>query len=328
MKKIVVLGSNSFSGSHFVDILLNEGNYSVLGISRSKERDTLFLPYKEKNPQRFKFYQMNLNKDLEGILNLIKNERVEYVVNYSAQGMVGESWKNPEQWFNTNCLSVVKLCNSLKELPFLKRYLHISTNEVYGTCNNLDETAALNPSTPYASSKAAADMFIKNLIDQFDFRANIIRSTNVYGPGQQLFRIIPRAIIYNKMNKKISLHGGGNSKKSYLHIWDNCLGTLKVLENGALGEIYHLSPETGISIREVVKKICDKSGKEFEASISETEERPGQDSEYSLNSTKIREQLGWEPKIGFDEGLESVIKWVNENWTLIQHQPLEYSHEE
>ncbi|MFH1711532.1 MAG: GDP-mannose 4,6-dehydratase [Nanoarchaeota archaeon] len=326
MEKVVVIGSNSFSGSNFVNTVLENTEYDVIGISRSPEPNPIFLPYKKKDPSRFKFHCLDLNQDLDKIIELIKNEKAEYVVNYAAQGMVGESWNAPEQWFQTNCLAVVNLTDQLRKLDFLKKYIHISTNEVYGSCNNTYESSALNPSTPYASSKAAADMFILNLIKQFNFPADIVRSTNVYGAGQQLFRIIPRSIIYLKTNKKIPLHGGGTAKKSYLHIKDNCLATLKIMQSDSSGEIYHLSPDSGISIADIVRKICGMLGKSFDESVEITGERTGQDSEYTLNSSKTRNKFVWKPEKSFDEGISECINWVNENWNVINTLPQEYIH--
>ncbi len=326
MEKIAVIGSNSFSGSYFIDTVLENTDYNIIAISRSPERNQIFLPYKKRDNKKVRFYQMDLNQDINKIIDLFKKEDIKFVVNYSAQGMVGQSWINPEQWFQTNCLSIVNLTNKLKTLHHLKKYIHISTNEVYGSCNNVSENAPLNPTTPYATSKAVADMFIKNLINQFNFPANLVRSTNVYGPCQQLFRIIPRSIIYAKINKKISLHGGGKAVKSYLHIKDNCEATLKIMQSGVLGEIYNLSPDSGISIREIVKKICNKVGKDFNESVEIVDERIGQDSEYTLNSNKIRNELNWKPKIEFDKGLDECIDWVNKNWEFIKTQPWEYIH--
>jgi len=326
MEKVAVIGSNSFSGSHFVDILLEQTDYDVIGISRSPEENSIFLPYKKRENNHFRFFQLDLNCDLDRIIELFKKENINYVVNYAAQGMVGQSWINPEDWFQTNCLATVNFLNRLKELPTLKKYVHISTNEVYGSCDNTKEDAPLNPSSPYATSKAAADMFIRNLIKQFNFPANIIRSTNVYGPGQQLFRIIPRTILYLKIGKKINLQGGGKAIKSYLHIKDNCEATLKIMKFGIPGEIYHLSPDSGISIENIVKKICDKLKKDFDEVVTIVEERTGQDAEYTLNSNKARIGLNWEPKINIDEGLEQCIDWVNENFEIIKTYPEEYIH--
>ena len=238
--KIAVIGSNSFSGSHFINTLLNKTDYKVIGISRSQEGNAIFLTYKKNIKERFKFFQMDINKDLDKLISLIKEEQIDSIVNFAAQGMVGQSWENPEHWFTTNTLGIVKLTNALKKLQ-IKKYIQISSPESYGSCNNADETTPYNPSTPYASSKAAGDMFIKNLIDQYNFPAIFIRSTNVYGPHQQLFRIIPRSIIYLKSNKKIHLHGGGKAVKSYLYIEDVCKGILKVLEKGKIQQSRILS---------------------------------------------------------------------------------------
>jgi len=326
MVKVAVIGSNSFSGSHFINNLLRETDYEVVGISRSQERNPEFLPYKERERGRFTFYQMDLNHDLNEIIDLIRREKIGTIVNYAAQCMVGESWKNPEQWFKTNCLGTVNLTTELKKLPSLRRYVHISTNEVYGSCTNATEDTPLNPSTPYASSKAAADMFVQNLIDQLDFPANLVRSTNVYGPGQELFRIIPHSIIYMRLNKKIQLHGGGKAAKSYLYIGDNSNGTLKVMQSKSLGKVYHLSPDSGITIENVVRRICSYLRRDFDESIEIVGDRQGQDSEYTLDSTRARTELDWKPRVEFDKGLEKCIQWVEDNWEFIKTQPLEYIH--
>jgi len=158
-QKVVVIGSNSFSGSDFVDLLLEEGKYSVVGMSRSAEKSALFLPYKRHKDPDYKFYQMDMNKDMRKILDLINDVKADYVVNFAAQSEVAPSWKNPGHWFETNAVGITKLANGLKDMKFLKKYVHISSPEVYGTCEgNVTEDAPLNPSTPYAASKAAGDL--------------------------------------------------------------------------------------------------------------------------------------------------------------------------
>ena len=159
MIKVAVIGSNSFSGSHFVNYVLENTNYDVIGISRSLEYNPIFLPYKKRSDvgRRFKFFQMNLNHDVDKIIELFKQQNVEYVVNFAAQGMVGQSWDNPAHWFCTNTLGIVNLTNELKKhLPGLKKYVQISTPEIYGASKNItEENAVANPSTPYAVSKLA-----------------------------------------------------------------------------------------------------------------------------------------------------------------------------
>tara|TARA_Y100000034_G_scaffold45936_1_gene56487 strand:+ start:17683 stop:18663 length:981 start_codon:yes stop_codon:yes gene_type:complete len=326
MEKVAVIGSNSFSGAHFVNYLLENSNYKVIGISRSQEYNQIFLPYKGK--EGFKFFQGNINNGINDIVDILKKENVKKVVNFAAQGMVGQSWDNPKHWFRTNCLGIVNLTNKLRKIKSFEKYVQISTPEIYGSCNKIDENTSYNPSTPYASSKAAGDMFIKNLIKQFNFPASFVRSTNVYGPCQQLFRIIPRTIIYTKLGKKIQLDGGGKAIKSYLHIKDDCEGIFKILEDINNGETYHLSPKSGESINNIVRKICNKLEKNFDNFVEIVGERDGQDSEYVLDSSKARKRFGWEPKIDISQGLEQCIQWINKNWNVIKTLPLEYIHKE
>lgn len=325
MKKVIVLGSNSFSGSHFVNYLLEKTNYEVIGISRSPEPHEIFLPYKNKS--RFKFYQLDLNRDLNKILEIIKTEFVEYVVNYAAQGMVGQSWENPTHWIRTNTLSLIALADELRKLPQIKKFVQVSTPEVYGSCIG-EENMPYNPTTPYAISKSAADMFLQAITKQFNFPAVFTRSANVYGSGQQLYRIIPICIIKIKKGEKIQLEGGGFSTRAFIHIRDNCEGTLRVMEDGKPGEAYHLSSGINYRIKEVVKIICNKMGVSFEEAVQIAGGRIGQDKEYTLNSDKARRELGWAPKRLLGEGIDECIDWVNKNWDVIKELPCKYIHKE
>lgn len=325
--KFLVIGSNSFSGSDLIDLLLDDQDNQVVGISRSPEKSALFLPYKSRQGANFKFYQMDLNKDMSRVLELVDCFQPDYIVNFAAQSEVGPSWKNPSHWFQTNAVATTELAHALKDRKFLKRYVHISSPEVYGTCQgNVTESAPLNPSTPYAASKAAGDLSLFTLVKNYSLPLGMIRSTNVYGAHQQLFKIIPRAIIYIKMGKTIELHGGGHAVKSYIHIRDVSRGELLAAKKGRIGEIYHLSPDTGIAVRDVVKIICHKMGVDFETATRTVEERLGQDAAYVIDSSKARKELGWRPEISLEKGVSGVIKWIDDNWAQIQREPLEYVH--
>ena len=326
-RKIVVIGSNSFSGSDFIDLLLDDEQNEVIGISRSPEKSALFLPYKRHQGANFKFYQMDLNKDTPQIIELLDSFEPEHVVNFAAQSEVAPSWEYPEQWFQTNVVALAKLTNVLRDRDYLKRYVHISSPEVYGACEGrVTESAPLNPSTPYAASKAAADLFLFTLVKNFQFPLTMIRSTNVYGAHQQLFKIIPRSVIYLKMGKTIQLHGGGVAVKSYIHIRDISRGELAAMEKGRPGTIYNLSPDRGYAVRDVVRTICDLMGRDFETSTVAVGERLGQDAAYIIDSTRAREEFGWSPRVSLEEGLAGVIAWVEGNWEQIQKEPLEYVH--
>ncbi|TSC80437.1 MAG: dTDP-glucose 4,6-dehydratase [Candidatus Peregrinibacteria bacterium Gr01-1014_25] len=326
--KVCVLGANAFSGQDFVDLLLDDPSYEVIGVSRSPERSSLFLKYKTRaDLSRYRYRQLDANRDMPAILGLLDAERPEAIVNFAAQSEVAPSWEHPEQWYETNCVALAKLVNHLRKQDYLRRYLHVSTNEVYGTCaGTVKEDAPLNPSTPYAASKAAADVLLETYRRQFGFPLLTVRSTNVYGARQQLFKIIPRSVIFAKLGKKIELHGGGVAVKSYIHIRDISMGEKAILESGRLGEIYHLSPDAGVEVREVVRMICDRLGRSFEEAVTIVGERPGQDKAYVIDSNKARTELGWRPVVTLERGLGEVVDWVNTYWDEIQKQPLAYEH--
>lgn len=329
-RKIVVIGANSFSGQDFVDLLLDDPANQVIGVSRSPERSALFLKYKSREDlSRFRYFQADLNKQMPALLNLLDEERPEYIVNFAAQSEVAPSWEHPEHWYETNCVALAKLINHLRRHDYLQRYLHISSPEAYGNCvGKIDENAPLNPSTPYAASKAAADMLLLTYFKQFGLPLLTIRATNVYGAGQQLFKIIPRSVIYLKLNRKIELHGGGQAVKSYIQIRDVSRGELAVLEGGQVGHVYHLSPDQGVSVRNVVSMICERMGKSFDESTAIVGERPGQDAAYVIDSTRARTELNWSPQIKIEDGLSEVVSWIEQNWSEIKEQSLEYQHKE
>ena len=328
MRKIVVLGANSFSGQDLVDLLLDDPSLSVVGISRSAERSDLFLRYKlREDLSRFQYCRMDLNRDMGAILELLDRERPDTIVNFAAQSEVAPSWEYPEQWFATNCVALARLVNHLRGRDYLERYLHVSSPEAYGTCvGTVREHAPMNPSTPYAASKAAADLLLNTYHKQFGLPLLTVRATNVYGARQQLFKIIPRSAIRLKLGKKIMLHGGGVAIKSYIHIRDVSQGEVAILREGKLGEIYHLSPDSGHAVRDVVRQICNRMGQPFEQVTSVAEERPGQDAAYVIDSTKARQELGWSPQVGLEAGLDEVVAWVDRYWDDIRNQPLEYEH--
>jgi dTDP-glucose 4,6-dehydratase len=327
-KKVVVLGANSFSGQDFVDLLLDDPRYDVIGISRSAERSRTFLRYKQRRSlNNYHYEQLDLNGDNERICRLLDAARPEYIVNFAAQSEVAPSWEHPEQWFETNTVALAKLVNHLRRQTYLKRYLHVSSPEAYGNCvGRVTEESPLVPSTPYAASKAAADMLLATYHKQFDFPLVTVRATNVYGARQQLFKIIPRSVIYLRLGKKIELHGGGKAVKSYIHIRDVSRGELAILEKGKPGRIYNLSPDQGVAVRDVVRMLCDRMNRSFEQCVEIVAERPGQDAAYVIDSTRARQEFGWSPRITLEQGLTEVIDWVDGNWNEIQRLPLTYQH--
>ena len=327
-KKVIVIGSNSFSGIDFIDLLLETGKYDVIGISRSEEKPSFFLTFKKRSSDHYRFFQMDLNRDLDQFKKLVEEEKPDYVVNFAALVEVGPSWDKPEDWFTTNAVAVTRLAKLLTEFPFIKKYVHTSTPEVYGSCEDkITEEATLNPSTPYAASKAAGDLSLFTFYKNYNLPLCMVRSTNVYGRGQSLFKIVPRVALYIKMGKKIPLHGGGKAVKSYIHIRDISKGELEIMEHGVPGQIYHLSPEgEGIAICDLIRIMCDKMNVAFEDAVDIVGERLGQDKAYVIDSSKARQAFNWKPEISLEQGIADTIEWVNENYEAMSQHPLDYQH--
>jgi dTDP-glucose 4,6-dehydratase len=325
--KVAVIGSNSFSGASFSDFALKQGA-QVFGMSRSPEPHIAFLPYRWAGPPKaFRFFPYDLNKHLDEIMVLLDAERPPYVVNFAAQSMVGESWKYPEHWFETNVVSTVKLHDHLRRRDYLKKYVHITTPEVYGSTDGfIREDAPFNPSTPYAVSRAAADMSLRTFFEAYRFPVVFTRAANVYGPGQPLYRIIPRTLLFFKIGRKLSLHGGGHSRRSFIHMRDVSDATWRVMTDGVAGETYHISTKDIISVRCLVEQICAKLGLDFASHVEIAGERLGKDAAYMLDSSKIRKDLGWSDRISLSDGLDDCIGWVDRYLEDLKLQSFDYIH--
>jgi len=328
MTKYVVLGSNAFSGQDFIDLLLDDPDANVIGVSRSPEKSEVFLRFKQRdNLSRYSFKQFDLNNDIDRLLAFLDSERPEVIVNFAAQSEVAPSWDYPEHWFATNCVALSKLVNHLRKQSYLERYLHISSPEVYGNCEGrITEDAPVNPSTPYAASKAGADHILQAYGRTYGFPVITVRATNVYGARQQLFKIIIRTVLNIRQGRVIPLHGGGAAVKSYIHIRDVSRGERAILEDGRCGEIYHLSPIAGVAVRDVVKQIAERMGEDFERVTERVDERPGQDAAYVIDSSKARNAFNWSPTITLSDGLQEVIDWVEANWRELSTFAVDYEH--
>ena len=325
--RFLVLGSNSFSGATFVDYLLQQGT-DVIGVSRSPEPHRAFLPYRWTNPLgQFRFRQLDLNHDLDAILTLIRNTRRDVIANFAAQSMVAESWRDPDHWFMTNVVSTIRLHEQLRHFDFLKKYVHVTTPEVYGGVEGfVREDQPFNPSTPYAVSRAAADMSLRTYFAAYGFPVVFTRAANVFGPGQQLYRIVPRTIMCVKLGEKLQLHGGGTSERSFIHARDVADATYRVALYGSPGEAFHISAGRVVTIRTLVEMICARLGVRFEDSVEIVGERLGNDAAYRLDSSKIRQEVGWTERTSLEQGIDETIRWVETFFDDLRAQPMHYIH--
>ena len=328
MKKVLIIGSNSFAGSDFIDLLLDK-KLKVFGISRKHEINREHLKYKNnKNLKNFKFYKINLNikNDLNKLIKIIKKEKIDYIVNFAAQGMVAESWINPEDWYLTNVVSNSILIKKLLKLK-IKKYVNFSTPEVYGNTSSLKkETNIFSPTTPYAISRSAQDLNLLAYCKTYNFPVVFTRAANIYGPYQQSFRIIPKVIISILTNKKIPIHGKGNTLRSFIYMPDVSRAIYKILKDkNNIGETFHISSKKFVNIIGLVKLI--KKIMKVKNTISyHVKERDGKDLKYTLDSNKIRNFYSWSEETSLENGIINTIDWVKKNINYFKKAPLKYIH--
>jgi dTDP-glucose 4,6-dehydratase len=326
-KKFLILGSNSFSGATFADHLAAAG-FDVLATSRSEEPHEALLPYKwQTRAGKVRFKRIDINSDLETLAAFIKSEQPTHIVNFAAQSMVGESWLHPDHWMMTNVVSTVRLHELLRKYDGLERYVHVTTPEVYGSTEGwVREGAPFNPSTPYAVSRAAGDMSLRTYFANYGFPVVFTRAANVYGPGQQLYRIVPRTILSAMGGTKLRLDGGGKSVRVFIHMSDVADATQRIAESGSPGETYHISGYELVSIRTLVEMILTRLGKRFEDCVEIGPERPGKDTTYTLDSVKLRTELGWRDRISLGQGIDDVIAWARRFSDELGKLPQKYEH--
>jgi len=325
--KYLVIGSNSFSGASFADFALGQGA-EVIGVSRSPEPHRAFLPYRWSGRDAgFRFRQVDLNHDLDALMQLMDAERPQVVVNFAAQSMVAESWANPDHWMMTNVVSTVRLHERLRHCDYMDRYVHVTTPEVYGSTGGfIDEQTPFNPSTPYAVSRAAGDMSLRTFFKAYGFPVLFTRAANVFGPGQQLYRIVPRTVLFVRMGRNLQLHGGGHSERSFIQATDVADATVRIAAGGRPGETYHISTPRIVTIRQLVEMICSMMGKRFEDHVEVVGERLGKDAAYQLDSGKLRSELGWTDRITLEQGIEETIAWVDRFLDDLKAEEMNYVH--
>ena len=326
--KVFVIGSNSFSGSNAVKKFISEG-FEVFGVSRSNEPSEIFLPYKWDNNHvsHFKFSKIDLNTNIEKLKSLLDDFKPNIIVNFAAQGMVAESWLNPLDWFQTNVMAQIALVEFLRTRDYLERFIQFTTPEVYGSTSGwISENASFSPSTPYATSRATFDFHLKNLHDTFGFPVIFTRAANVYGAGQQIYRIIPRAMLSCILNERFPLQGRGTSERAFIHINDVSDAICKIISNGISGETYHISTDETLTIMQLVEVIGQYYGKEVQEFADIVDDRLGKDHQYKLSAKKLNEQLNWSAHIGLSNGLKDVDNWLQKNINTIKGVERVYRH--
>ena len=317
MKNVLVTGGMGFIGSNFIRYVLNlNQEFDIINIDKltyAGNPENLKV-IAEKYPNNYKFYKIDIC-DFELVDEIIKKNNVNYIINFAAESHVDRSINNPSLFCDTNISGTINLLNSAIKNK-VKKYLQISTDEVYGSLNfndaPFDENHQLAPNSPYSASKASADLLVRAYYKSFNLPVNITRCSNNYGPYQFPEKLIPLMINNALNNKKLPVYGKGINVRDWIHVKDHCKAILMVLLEGEIGEIYNIGGDSEVSNIDLIKdllKILDKP----ESLITFVTDRPGHDLRYAINHDKITKDLSWKPKIKLDEGLKKTVKWYLDN---------------
>ena len=320
-----VLGGGGSFGVHLaLDLCARSDVDRVIGIGRNPLRPepfTLGVARREK----FTYRAFHVGNETDLLLEFLDEVRPAVIVNFAAQGEGAVSWRHSWRFFDTNATALVRFVEELSIRPWLKRFVQVGTSELYGSTDEpAAEDAPLRPTSPYAVSKMAFDLYLTALHAHTGFPVNIVRPSNAYGPGQLLHRVVPKAIVFGLTGRRLPLQGGGLAEKSYIHSADLARALYAVGSFAALGRTYNVGPERPISIRVLVERCAAALGVSFEQLCEMAPARKSEDSRYWLDSSAIHRDLGWEPTIALDAGLLGMVEWGRRYLSQLRDWPTGY----
>lgn len=320
MKVCLVTGGMGFIGSNFIRFVL-ESNIDLKIINVDKltyaGNPENLKSIEEKYPNQYKFYRIDI-RDFDAIDNIIQKDDIDYIINFAAESHVDRSIYNPSLFCDTNISGTISLLNSAKKNN-IKKYLQISTDEVYGSLSlndaPFDENHQLSPNSPYAASKASADLLVRAYYKSFNLPINITRCSNNYGPYQFPEKLIPLLINNALNNKELPIYGKGINVRDWIYVIDHCKAIVKVLLEGRIGEIYNIGGDSEISNVDLAKILLELMNKQ-KSLITFVKDRPGHDLRYAMNHNKITKELNWKPEVDFEKGLNLTVDWYvsNKKW--------------
>ena len=304
--KLLITGGLGFIGSNFILKLLKQSNeYEIINIDAELHGADKNNLLEIQDHEKYEFVKGNITNRrlMEELIT-----KCDAVVNFAAESFVDRSINDADPFLVSNIRGAFTILDIITKQK--KRMLQISTDEVFGSLSSdtANEQSILNPSNPYAATKAAAELLIKSYINTYDADVVITRCTNNYGPRQFYEKLIPKIIILANQDKKIPIYGKGINIRDWIHVDDHCNAVLLALLKGKSGESYNISANNEIDNLKIVQKILSLMNKS-EDLINFVEDRPGHDYRYSMDSKKISDELGWNIKTNFDDGLKNTINW-------------------
>ena len=314
MSKLLVTGGAGFIGSAFVRMSLDtDRSARIVNLDKLTYAGNLENLDPVAADARYRFIHGDIC-DTALLETILAEERPDAIVHFAAESHVDRSILSPEPVFETNLRGTFTLLEAARRHR-IARYLQVSTDEVYGSLEvplEADENFPLNPASPYSASKAGADLLARSYFLTYKLPVVITRASNNYGPYHFPEKLIPLMISNALEDRQLPVYGDGMQVRDWLFVEDHCRGIRAVLEQGREGEIYNIGGSRSLPNLEVVRRILEATGKP-ESLIRYVTDRPGHDRRYALSSAKLMRETGWEPQVGFEEGLARTVDWYRRN---------------
>lgn len=315
MKNLLVTGGAGFIGGNFVQYMADKyPNYHIYNLDVLTYAGDLTKHQKIENRKNYSFVHIDI-ADRQAVSELFEQIDFTYIVHFAAESHVDRSITEPEIFIRTNVLGTQVLLDAAKRAT-IKKFVHVSTDEVYGELDFdpttfFTETTPLQPSSPYSASKASSDLLVRAYYETYGLPVNITRCSNNYGPYHFPEKLIPLTISRVLNDQKVPVYGDGKNVRDWLHVLDHCSAIDLVLHSGEIGEVYNIGGHNEQTNLEVVRTIIEALGKSDDL-IEFVEDRLGHDKRYAIDPTKI-EQLGWRPVYDFETGITQTVDWFMEN---------------
>jgi len=307
--KILVTGGAGFIGSCFIRLALQDASTEVVNIDKLTYAGNLEnLATVADNP-RYRFQKADIC-DLDGLRQIFEETAPDAVVHFAAESHVDRSIFSPEPVFETNLRGTFNLLESMRARA-VARFIHVSTDEVYGSLNaplEADENFPLQPSSPYSASKAGSDLLALAYFKTYKLPVMVTRASNNYGPYQFPEKLIPLMISNALEDKPLPVYGDGMQVRDWLYVEDHCRALFEILQKGRDGEIYNIGGNRSVTNRWAIEQILEITGKPTSLMTTVTD-RPGHDRRYALSSAKLAKETGWRPQMDFERGLKATVEW-------------------
>ena len=327
MDKVIVTGGLGFIGSNLIELLLKK--YYVINLDKVSYSSNFYNTKEFVKKKNYKFIKYDINN--KKIIKIFNKYKPVGIFNLAAETHVDRSIDSPKSFIESNILGVYNILEAFrvfsKKIPKTK-LIHISTDEVYGDIlfGRSDENYPYKPSSPYAASKASSDHLVSSYVRTYNIPAIVTNCSNNYGPKQHPEKLIPKLIYNILQNKPLPIYGKGTNSREWIYVKDHCEALIKIFKKGKVGNFYNIGSNKNQTNLEICKKLIQLANKNKimgkNTRIKFVKDRPGHDIRYALNSSKLKNELRWSPRISLSDGLKKTFEWYRENNNYYKSIPL------